>query len=414
VTLHVAIAGPIATADVQKHVGEVPAQFPSGHTGAPIMGVLIDELLAMGLKVSAFTLSWEVPSSHVGPMVVSGPNFRHHVCRERRRAWRPNGLLPGRALDLFSKEREELSRALRGVGPDIIHAHWCYEYAGAALSTGLPTLITCHDAPQIMARISRSPYRWLRYFLARRVLAKATHLTTVSPYMVEQLRPLTVLPIAVVPNPLGRTVRARSAPREVPTTRRIAMVSNGWQRRKNPAPAIRAFHRFRQTQPGAELHLFGTDFEAHGLAQQWCERRCLASSVHFNGAIPRERLLDALSGMDILVHPSIEESFGMVAAEAMALGLPVIAGSASGAIPWVLGRDHNSAAAELLCDVRDERAISAMMTRAFDARYRDRSEAGRAEAISRFDSRSIAEQYAQLYRALAHNKAFKNGIALTL
>jgi glycosyltransferase involved in cell wall biosynthesis len=362
--------------------------------------VLIEELLAMDLNVSAFTLTDEVPPSRAGPIVVEGPKFRLHICRARRHAFRPNGLLPGRAIDLFWYERRELSRAMRAARPDVIHAHWCYEYAGAALSTGVPTLITCHDAPQVIARIAINPYRWFRYVLARRVLASANHLTTVSPYMAEQLRPLTALPIAVVPNPLGRTLITRSLPRSAPTTRRIAIVSNGWDRLKNQATAIKAFHRFHKAQTCAELHLFGADLGISGRAQQWCERRGFAAGVVFHGAIPRERLLDALTGMDLLVHPSIEESFGMAVAEAMALGLPVVAGTLSGAVPWVLGRDNNSPAAELLCDVRDERAISSMIDRAFDARYEVRSDAGRADAARRFDVRTVTAQYLQIYRSL--------------
>lgn len=413
-SLHVAIAGPIATADVLKHLAAAPRKLPIGHPGASILGVLIDELLAMGMKVSAFTLSEEVPSSRDESLVVDGPSFRMHYCRARRRAWRPNGLLPGRALDLFLYERRELSRAMRAAGPDAIHAHWCYEYADAALSTGLPTLVTCHDAPQVVARIMKSPYRWLRYLLARRVLAKAGHLTTVSPYMAEQLRPLTGLPIAVVPNPLGRSVIARSLPRSAPMTRRIAVVSNGWHRLKNQASAVRAFHRFHKTQPCAELHLFGADLGVNGRAQKWCERLGLATGVVFHGAIPREGLLDALTEMDVLVHPSIEESFGMAVAEAMALGLPVVAGNASGAVPWVLGRDHNSPAAELLCDVRDELAINAMMTQAFDARYKARSDAGRTEATTRFHFRAVTEQYLRIYRSLVRLKSSEGSQAITL
>jgi L-malate glycosyltransferase len=55
----------------------------------------------------------------------------------------------------------------------------------------------------------------------------------------------------------------------------------------------------------------------------------------------------------VLAHPSLEESFGMIVLEAMATGTPVVAGRASGAVPWLLAND-----AGVLVDVRNSAAIA--------------------------------------------------------
>jgi glycosyltransferase involved in cell wall biosynthesis len=54
-------------------------------------------------------------------------------------------------------------------------------------------------------------------------------------------------------------------------------------------------------------------------------------NVTFTGNIPQPQLAHRMSASHVLVLPSIEEGFGMVMAQAMACGCPVIASSATGA-----------------------------------------------------------------------------------
>ena len=52
--------------------------------------------------------------------------------------------------------------------------------------------------------------------------------------------------------------------------------------------------------------------------------------VHFHGPVPRQQLYELMSRSDALVLPSIEDGFGMVMAEAMAHGCPVISSTNTG------------------------------------------------------------------------------------
>jgi UDP-glucose:(heptosyl)LPS alpha-1,3-glucosyltransferase len=52
----------------------------------------------------------------------------------------------------------------------------------------------------------------------------------------------------------------------------------------------------------------------------------VASRVHFLG--PRQDVELLMSAADVLVHPTTEDSFGMVVLEAMAQGLPVVVSAA--------------------------------------------------------------------------------------
>jgi glycosyltransferase involved in cell wall biosynthesis len=389
----ICIAAPIASIDVAVHLDAVPATMPSGYTGAPLTGVLIGELLRAGHEVAAVTVDYRMPRG--APAVcLRGPRFEFHVLPGRRRAWRCNGLQPGRALDLFRIERARIAQAIRACRPDIVHAHWTYEFALGAIDSGVPHVITAHDAPRQVLRYTRSPYRLLRWLMAREVIRKARCLTTVSSYMAEQLRQMGAGSVAVMANPVAPEVFDAGHPRARAPSLAIGMVCNGWSRQKNPEAALQAFSLLLRSQPAAQMHLFGADFGPGEAVQRWATRAGLGEGLHFHGPMAHPDLMTQLAQLDLLVHPALEESFGVVLAEAMALGLPVVAGRASGAVPWVVGDGG------MLVDVHDPQAIcAAMATLLTDERaYSGCSVAARERATSTFSARDIAARYMLTYR----------------
>ncbi len=62
----------------------------------------------------------------------------------------------------------------------------------------------------------------------------------------------------------------------------------------------------------------------------------ISEKVTFKGSVSEEQKLDILRASDVFVFPSRMEGFGLAPAEAMALGLPVIA-SNQGSLPEVIG-----------------------------------------------------------------------------
>lgn len=394
--MHIAIAAPLAPADLAHRLSAGTTPLPAGYTGAPLVAVLIDALLAQGHRVTAITVQYGL-STDAGPVVLQGERLRVVVLPGRAHAWRFDARRPGRALDLFRHERAALVKALHAAAPDIVHAHWTYEFALAALASGRPHLVTAHDVAGKIWRYSGGPYRALRCWMARQVLRQARHLSAVSQHVARQIQPAAAVPVQVVPNPVSPNALALGRTRLRPRAAQVALVSNGFSVQKNPQPAMRAMAQLRQRCPAAELHLYGQGFEPAGEAARWAAGQGLDTALFFHGVMPHGRLLQALAEHDLLLHPSLDESFGVVVAEAMALGLAVVAGRDSGGPPEVAGTG------QWLVDVRSPDAMADAMHEALatPARYAAASAAGRERVQTLFSASAVADRYVALYeRAL--------------
>lgn len=396
--LHVCITGHIAGEDVRRYLHDSAGPVPGGYFGAPLMGVLIGALLDQGCRVTGVTTDAALPPDSPD-IVLDGPNFRFVVVPCRRRAWRPNGWHLGRAVDVFAMERRRLRAAIARADADIIHAHWSYEFALAAIGQRAPHLITCHDSPRAVLRYMRNVYRGIRYLMAMRVFKTGQRFTAVSRYLVDEVQPHIASPVSVVPNPLAPQALALGRERALGKSRRVAMVCNGWGPLKNPQPALQAFAAWRAREPQAALHLFGVGFEPEGPAAAWAAEQGLTAGLVFEGVKRHADLLAALADMDALVHPALEESFGVVLAEAMALGLPVVAGRHSGAVPWVLGAESpaGDAIAGVLVDVENPQSLHDGLVEVFGPGYGGYSARGVERARRLFSAEAVASAYRALY-----------------
>jgi glycosyltransferase involved in cell wall biosynthesis len=75
--------------------------------------------------------------------------------------------------------------------------------------------------------------------------------------------------------------------------------------------------------PGWELHVYGNGYERPTL-DRLAERRGVTGRVVFHGHRPRAEVLDAVAGCDAMLFPSMHDQAGWAAAEASALGRPVV------------------------------------------------------------------------------------------
>ncbi len=398
--MKIGIAGPISTESVTKYLSSEISSLPRGYPGAPFLGTIIATLIERGHEVSAYTLDMTLPHTLKSPLVASGQNFKIYYSPWRRHSFRPNGWQPGFMLDFFAAERRSLLRAITLDQPDIVHAHWTYEFALAAIASKRPYLVTAHDSPVQVLRHMPNAYRLGRYFMARTVFRKARTLTAVSPYLKSEIQRYSSVPVTVIPNPVPLAllhVNESYIPDNVAlSSPRIAMILNGWQARKNPIPALRAFALLRQKLPGATFHLFGYDFGNGEKAERWAVSRGLAQGVVFHGSRPHDELLREISVMHLLLHPALEETFGLTLVEAMALGIPVVAGSKSGAVPWVL----DNGLAGMLTNINSSECILEAIVRILEipGLYKKYARAGASRVLGSFSPSAVVDQYEVQYR----------------
>lgn len=389
----IGVLGPVALADFHDLLpGHDLAGGRLPGLGGPPVHFHVRELLRRGRRVTLFTLDPTISDEHVFETdrlkICVGPYTAHR----------------GRAF--FRRERAYLQHALRRERPDILSAHWTYEFALAAIASGIPHVVTAHDAPWRVLRHDLTPYRLVRTAMAYRAGRRAQRLVAVSPQVADHLRRFGFRagPVDVIPNALPLALAGVQAVPRAPGAAPVfaGLFSGGWDGLKNGPRLIEAFAILRRNLPRARLLLVGEQCGTTGPAATWAHARAMDAGVQFLGRQPHRRVVDLLAGeIDVLVHSSLEEAFGMTLIEAGALGVPVIAGRDSGAVPWVLG----NGAYGLLVDVRSADAIArAMQDLGENERKRGQLAAAAQQAVrARFDIVPVTDRYEEIFASLARS-----------
>jgi L-malate glycosyltransferase len=349
--------------------------------GVHFMTTLVRALIGRGHQVSVVTLSSAISERKIfkdGPLA-----FYVYPMRTQRKT-----------RDLYRLERNGLREGIGLAKPDLLHAHWTYEFSLACLEMGLPTLVTSHDSALKQVRFNPDPFRFAQFCLQIWVIRKAQFLTAVSPYLVDSLRWLKGN-IEMIPNPVEPHWAPGNRDNRPLEPVRIATVLNGWGKRKNPKAAIKALALLHSELPEAEMYMYGTDFQEGGVASQWAASEGLSRNIQFCGFLSPPDLQRNLEGMSLLLHPALEEACPLALLEAMALGLPIVAGSDAGGVPWVLDEGR----AGLLTDVRKPAKIAqAVLTCIQQAEEREqRRRNAYARVMSLFSPNSVAAQYEKMY-----------------
>lgn len=304
---------------------------------------------------------------------------------------RPRAFCP----DFYRSERKAMLDIIPGENPDIVHAHWTYEFAAVAIASGCPYVVTARDFPPAIFLYTRQLYRLFRLAYSAFIVPRCKNLVTISPYLEEKFSGLYFKRSrAVIPNGLPSTVIVDQSPERQRNGKFVVAVVANWDRRKNVSTAIDAFYLVKQRFPALEIHLFGDGLGRNEGAHQYAINRGDESGLHFHGYQDSGTMREFhLKHTDLLLHPSLEESFGMTVLEAMALGIPVIGGKDSGAVAWVIG---NGGA---VVDVsKPELIADQLLEFILNPRYLE--DAGR-RALERvklkFSMKSVVHQYTELF-----------------
>lgn len=140
--------------------------------------------------------------------------------------------------------------------------------------------------------------------------------------------------------PPGIDAKDKNEAKENPFTGRningtILLAVSRLARSKGLQDIIRALPDIARSIPDVQLAVAGEDFGYKNKLQQIIKGLGIQNRVHFLGKVSDEDLTAAYQHASVFVHGSYYEAFGIVLAEAMASGIPVIARNSS-AIPYVV------------------------------------------------------------------------------
>lgn len=291
--------------------------------------------------------------------------------------------------------------AVRRFRPDVLNVHYLMPTGLAGVVAerilGVPTVMTMNGrdtpGPGVPAL-----WRWWQ----RGLLALVSDVTYVSGYCRSALYPGTrgrgqvIYNGVEIPPPPGDGTAVRRA-LSMAEGEPLLFALQRITRVKRVDILLRAMRRCLEQAGSGTLVVGGKGPEEPRLRALAAELG-LDKHVRFVGYIPRENLGSYFLACDVFAFHSTFETFGLVVAQAMSYGRPVVT-VRNTALPEVVGD------AGLLAATADGDGLGDAMARLVrDEALRHRlGEAGRARAVSLFNWDRIAEQYeAVLSRAAGH------------
>jgi glycosyltransferase involved in cell wall biosynthesis len=249
-------------------------------------------------------------------------------------------------------------------------------------------IATFHDLFVLSGDYSTPEFRQRFTRQAREAAAGSDLIVAVSAFTASQVQSYLNVPEARI-----RVIHHGVVARPIPALARekVVLCVGAIQRRKNQATLVRAF---RAMPEGWSLVLAGSQGydAARTLSEIAVSPR--AGQILVTGYLTDEQLGQWYARAGIFAFPSFDEGFGMPALEAMAAGVPVIAGNRS-ALPEVCGD------AALLIDPQSEEELASalLLLAKDDERRHDLVERGKRRA-ERFKWEKAVYATAEVYREL--------------
>lgn len=353
-------------------------------------GAAIRERLGAGLSVSRFRYA---------PQALESLAYEGGILEKLRRApWR-YALVPFFLLG----EVLAASKAIREHKPDVIHAHWMIPQGIAALVARCaagrgetPLVCTSHGADLFALRGGMAAR------LKAWVLRSAAVVTVVSAVMKVQALRLHAEPDKVRVMPMGVDARERFVPdaRVARASGEVLFVGR-LVAKKGVAQLLQAFALVKRDVQGARLTVIGAG-PLRAELEAMASTLGILAEVAFAGAIANAELVDHYRRAAVLVVPSVvardgdQEGLGLVIAEALACGCPVVASD----LPAIADLIQDGATGLLARegDPQDlaEKILSVLRN---PVRARALAQRGRDHVLERLDWSTVARGYDELLSA---------------
>jgi glycosyltransferase involved in cell wall biosynthesis len=164
---------------------------------------------------------------------------------------------------------------------------------------------------------------------------------------------------------------------------------------KNLIGALRAFDYIRGVYPNSMFSVVGPvgDSQYWTTVQRFISECSMARHVRFCGTVRNDLLPAFYQGSDMMLFPSLSESFGFVIAESMACGTPVAALRGAGSPDELIDDGVDG----ILADNEEQLALRVIETLKDEQRLRQMAKAARRKVEERY---SIERTYEQLVSLL--------------
>lgn len=276
--------------------------------------------------------------------------------------------------------------------PQIIHAHtYLAGWVGAALKDiyGIPVIISEHATLILNDEVSPVHHK-----IAQEAYSKADHTMAVSSALAKKIEETYKVPVSICPNFIDPDLFKKLRRTDTNTTKYHIITVGDLIVRKQTELAIQSIKGL-----GANVHLtIVGDGPQKEKLMTLCTELGVDDRVHFTGRLSQKQLATILPTMDLLVHPSSSETFGIVLIEALFCGVPVIALDNGGARDII-----NEANGLILYDSSTaawQRAIKQMIS--LRAEYDPT--AIRLAAVLKFGPETVSQQLIKIYSQIVRDR----------
>lgn len=292
----------------------------------------------------------------------------------------------------------------------LIHAHVGYpEGAGAAMAArraGIPFVLTEH-ATYLETLLADGEIR-AAYLAGAQAAARIVAVSYTLAARIAHLFPELSERLVVVPNTVDIDAFRPVGPADRDTDEVLWV---GYRREvKGMAVLLEAFRAARIERPTLRLRLVGrstTEEEEAGWLRLAAQLG-VTDAVSFEPPADRAGVAAAMERAALFVHPSRAETMGIVAVEALAAGLPVVAVD-SGGVTEVLGPRPSDVGA--LVPRQEAAALAAAILTTLERRDTFDPARLRAHVVDRFGAAGVATQLADLYDDVLAESSVQGGPA---
>ncbi len=283
--------------------------------------------------------------------------------------------------------------------PDIIHAHVIFPAGLTATKLkqeyNIPAVITEHSSA-----FGRGLIKPWKNPLIKRCLLNTDRIIVVSPFLGEAMKHFYDTTYAWIPNLIDTNFFSpeyEKHPIEKNGSNRFIFLSIAQlTRNKGTHNLLQAFARaFKGKQ--VELRIGGDGEERSNLETQ-ATNLDINAQVKFLGLLNRMQVRDEMKTCDASVLPSLYETFGIVAIEALSCGKPVIATRCGG--PEYIINDKNG----FLVPKDDEFSLAEAMKRMVKSCHNFSPRLIRNDCVLRFSEQTIVSQLENLYTSVLQEK----------